>query len=133
MVCLGNHCRSPYAAAVLTRLGGQAVEVRSAGVRDKHIGRPAHPHMVTVAAARGHDLTRHRGQQVTEELIAWADLVLAMDHANLDAMRTVATPDTRARLALFADDDFPDPWGGTLDDFIVTADTIDHAAARYLR
>lgn len=52
-VCLGNYCRSPLAAAVLTQLGGTAVEVRSAGIRDKWVGQPAHPVMVEAAAERG--------------------------------------------------------------------------------
>ncbi|MFF7648922.1 low molecular weight phosphatase family protein [Streptomyces sp. NPDC007983] len=37
-VCLGNHCRSPLAALILAGLGGPAVEVRSAGTRDKWVG-----------------------------------------------------------------------------------------------
>lgn len=130
VVCLGNHCRSPYAAAVLAHLGSRRVQVISAGVRDKHVGRPAHPHMVTVAAQRGYDLSTHRGRRVTADMIAWADLVLAMDAANLDALTAIAPPGTAERVALFDDVDIPDPWGGTVDDFAVTADAIDRAATR---
>ncbi|WP_371502891.1 hypothetical protein [Kitasatospora sp. NBC_00374] len=44
------------ASAVLAKHGGQAVEVRSAGLRDWHVGKPAHPVMVEVAARCGYDL-----------------------------------------------------------------------------
>lgn len=82
-VCLGNHCRSPLAAAVLNRLGGVAVETRSAGIRGKWAGHPAHTEMVRAAADRGYDLTPHRGVPLNRELLEWAELVLAMDTALL--------------------------------------------------
>lgn len=110
-VCLGNHCRSPLAAAVLTRLGGPAVEVRSAGLADKHIGKPADPAMV--AAAAGYDLSAHRGVQVDAGLLAWADVVLAMDRRNLAALEALTAGKSAApRLAMYLGDaEVPDPYG----------------------
>ncbi|MFD9429117.1 hypothetical protein [Streptomyces sp. NPDC060054] len=40
-MCMGCHCRAPLTAAVLAQRGGTAVEVRSAGIRDWHVGRGA--------------------------------------------------------------------------------------------
>jgi protein-tyrosine phosphatase len=37
VVCLGNHCRSPLAAAVLVHRGAGAVDVRSAGLAGHHV------------------------------------------------------------------------------------------------
>ncbi|MEV4703782.1 hypothetical protein [Actinoplanes sp. NPDC049316] len=79
VVCLGNHCRSPLAAAVLARRGGSAVEVHSAGQAPQHVDRPAHPLMVAAAREIGYDLTDDRGVQLTADLLGWADLILAMD------------------------------------------------------
>ncbi len=84
-VCTGNTCRSAMAEALLrTRLAERAGEnpaVASAGtaVRD-HGGTPvgATPEAVEVLAERGIDLTGHAGTPLTGELLASADLVVAM-------------------------------------------------------
>lgn len=76
VMCLGNICRSPYAEGVLRReLPG--LEIRSAGFLDS--GRPAPREAVSVAAERGVNLSSHLSAQVTNEALAWADLVLVMD------------------------------------------------------
>jgi protein-tyrosine-phosphatase len=68
--------------------------------------------MIEAAAERRYDLAPHRGVQVSSGLLAWADLVLAMDRANLAALRDLADEDTLPKLALYLDDDeVPDPWG----------------------
>lgn len=132
-VCLGNHCRSPLAAAVLGQLGGQAVDVRSAGLRDKWAGHPAHPLMVTAVAARGYDLTPHRGAHLTPALLDWADTVLAMDGDNLTALRALATPHTEPKLSLYLGDrDVPDPWGKDENAFAAVIDLIEEGATRHL-
>src|SRR5688572_33037024 len=62
VVCYGNICRSPFAAAVLARaLGGMrgGARVESAGLIGPPPSRPAPPHAVTVAARRGVDLAPH--------------------------------------------------------------------------
>src|SRR5688572_4643077 len=68
VVCLGNHCRSPLAAAILARRGGTGVDVRSAGLAHHHIDQPAHPQMVIAAKALGYDISGHRGAQLTPQL-----------------------------------------------------------------
>ncbi|MEU6375493.1 low molecular weight protein-tyrosine-phosphatase [Streptomyces sp. NPDC046909] len=132
-VCLGNICRSPYAAIVLQYGGGPAVDACSAGLRDKWAGRPAHEEMLELAAARGFDLTGHRATQVTTELMEWADVVLAMDHKVLDELRSQADPTVFGKMALYLDDqDVPDPYGGTKDGFAHAADLIEQGAHRHL-
>ncbi|MEU6172935.1 low molecular weight protein-tyrosine-phosphatase [Streptantibioticus parmotrematis] len=132
-VCLGNHCRSPLAAAVLARRGGPAVEVRSAGIRDKWTGEPAHPAMVNAAAARGYDLSAHRGRPVNRALLEWADVVLAMDAGNLAALHRLADPRILPKLGLYLGNrDVPDPWGQEGEAFAHVAALIDDGAARHL-
>ncbi|MER6205966.1 low molecular weight protein-tyrosine-phosphatase [Streptomyces sp. NPDC001642] len=133
VVCLGNICRSPLGGAVLARRGGSAVEVRTAGLRDKHVGRPAHPMMTAAAAARGYDLTAHRGRQVDPDLIGWADTVLAMDHAVLAALRDLAAPPDLPKLCLYLDgQDVPDPYGGDSSTFTEVAALVETGAGRHL-
>jgi protein-tyrosine phosphatase len=133
VVCLGNHCRSPLAAVVLSRLGGSAVDVRSAGIRDKHAGRPAHPAMVAAAAACGYDLTGHRGVHVSAALLEWADVVLAMDSSNLAALRDLAAAYQAHKLELYLGDrDVPDPWGQGEAVFAMVTELIEQGAVRHL-
>lgn len=134
-VCLGNHCRSPLAAAVLAQQGGPTVDVQSAGVRDKWVGKPAHPAMIASAAKHGYDLTGHRGVQVSPDLMEWADLILAMDNANLTALWRAADARTAPKLALYLGDhrDVPDPWGKPDDAFTACVEIIQVGARRHLQ
>lgn len=79
VVCHGNICRSPYAAAALRRLlanvGG--LQIVSAGFVGPD--RPAPPEAVASAAARGVDLSRHRSKLLVPREVQRADLILVMD------------------------------------------------------
>ena len=67
--------------------------------------------MVAAAGHAGYDLTGHCGVQISSALLDWADLVLAMDGAVLDALRELADENTAPKLALYlGDGDVPDPW-----------------------
>jgi protein-tyrosine phosphatase len=115
VVCAGNICRSPTAAAVLLRLGSDhpsvELEVRSRGTHDWNAGRGAHPDMTRIAGARGYDLSGHSAAQVTAADLAWADDILVMDDENL---RQLAGAHPRlagdGRLRLLDPDGIPDPW-----------------------
>jgi protein-tyrosine phosphatase len=79
VLCTGNICRSPVAAALLaarTAQIGVDVRVSSAGVLES--GRPASAHSVDILSARGLDLSTHRSTTVTKELIRSADLIVTM-------------------------------------------------------
>jgi len=79
LLCTGNVCRSPMAAALLTnklRTLGAAVRVRSAGLFTQ--GYPALPDAVSAMAAYGFDLSAHRSRTVTADDLAYATLVVGM-------------------------------------------------------
>lgn len=78
VVCHGNVCRSPFAAALLRQaLGALGVRVESAGfVAPK---RSAPPEAVAAAARRGVDLSDHRSRLLTPDLARWAELIVVMD------------------------------------------------------
>lgn len=86
-VCTGNTCRSPMAAALaaaaVERRGWSHVEVRSAGT-SAGAGSPATHAAVTVAAEQGIDLSAHRSQVLTSELVEWADAIVAMSDWHAD-------------------------------------------------
>jgi protein-tyrosine phosphatase len=83
VVCYGNICRSPYAAAVTRRaLEPLGVPVDSAGIIGAGRRIPAHAH--ATALRRGADLSTHRSQLLTPALVRGASLILVMDVAQRD-------------------------------------------------
>ncbi|WRZ87721.1 low molecular weight phosphotyrosine protein phosphatase [Streptomyces sp. NBC_01007] len=111
VVCVGNHNRSPIAAAVLAHLSGDKVEIRSAGLREKHVGKGAHTNMIRAAAASGYDIEDHRAVKVNHRMLQWADTVLAMDRAVLRELHELADETSAAKLRLYLDgEDVHDPW-----------------------
>ncbi len=114
MVCVGNVCRSPMAAAVLAdRLArrGVVATVESAGIAAL-VGRPAEPIARALLAERGLDLSGHRARQLTPELVRAADLVLVMDAAQQAEVEAIL-PGARGRvhrLGRLGDFDVPDPY-----------------------
>jgi protein-tyrosine-phosphatase len=84
LVCTGNTCRSPMAAALLQRriedipeLRGR-LEVRSAGTEAAE-GAPATCEAVKTMQARRIDIRCHRARRINRSLLDWADLVLTMN------------------------------------------------------
>ncbi|MBO9130076.1 low molecular weight protein arginine phosphatase [Bacillus sp. 165] len=116
-VCTGNTCRSPMAEAALRHYGKEAFEVQSAGVFAS-AGSNASSHAIRALEERGISIN-HQSQQVTEELISWADAVLTMT-ANHKAAILYHFPDMQEKvhtLYEFVETDFKDisdPFGGSL-------------------
>ena len=84
VLCTANVCRSPMAAALLTRRLselGVAVRVRSAGMLRG--GEPPHPEVISVMARYGIDIAAHRSRVACAADLAHASLVLAMARDNL--------------------------------------------------
>lgn len=106
LVCLGNICRSPLAEAALraaAEAAGLAVEVDSAGTGGWHIGEPPDPRAQSVARAHGIDIGGYRVRQVSRSDFAHFDHIVALDHENLDVLRSLRPDDARARLSLLLD------------------------------
>ena len=81
LVCTGNTCRSPMAAGILKKMladeGIDGVSVLSAGTAALE-GMPATDLAVETSADWQIDISGHRSQPVTDELVAQADLILTM-------------------------------------------------------
>lgn len=137
-VCLGNICRSPTAEAVLRSMGGDRIEVDSAGTGGWHVGKRPHPPAIEAAGRRGYDLTPLRARQISGRDFGDFDLILAMDRQNLaDIEKLRPRGDTTPlRLMLdFAEDalcaEVPDPY--YTGDFDEALDLIEAAARGFLR
>ncbi|WP_063781236.1 arsenate reductase/protein-tyrosine-phosphatase family protein [Streptomyces maremycinicus] len=133
IVCLGNYCRSPFAALALAHRGGTELEVRSAGLIGKWEGEPAHMAMVKAAGRLGLDLTTHRARQITLEMMAWADTIVAMDTHVRDVLIDVCGESNQSKLALYLRDrDVPDPMGQAQEAFNECAVLISAGTALHI-
>ncbi|HKV69736.1 MAG TPA: hypothetical protein VJN62_00700 [Gemmatimonadales bacterium] len=106
VVCYGNICRSPYAAAALRRLlppTATGTRIESAGFVGAH--RPAPANAIEVAAARGIDLRRHISRMVTPGVVSGSDLVIVMEPGQADMLGPLGR--TRRPVLILAD---LDPW-----------------------
>ncbi len=129
-VCAGNICRSPFAAqALAARLAGHGVSVRSSGTLPRP-GRPTPEEGLIAARDLGIDLTDHRSAYFNEDRAAAADLVLAFDERNVQAL-TRRFPHLAGRIVLLGDFDqsgrIADPWGGPVVVFAACYDRISRA------
>lgn len=124
LVCTGNTCRSPMAAAVTRhmlaerlgcrsdQLADRGVVVNSAGTMAGRGGR-ATREAVEVGRRRELDLSSHRSTRLSVELINGADYIFAMTQAHVNAV-TDLVPSARARVGtLIPGEDIDDPIGGT--------------------
>jgi protein-tyrosine-phosphatase len=121
-ICTGNTCRSPLAEALARReaieRGLADVEVASAGT-SAWDGAPASDGALLVALERGLDLSTHRAQQLTRELVQSHDVVLAMGPHHLERAEALGGEGRTHLLTAFAGGTsaraINDPFGGDLD------------------
>jgi protein-tyrosine phosphatase len=138
MVCLGNICRSPMAAAVLHNkamdLAKPKVIVTSSGTSNYHIGEGAHKSSVRTWEAAGYKYN-HSAKQFSKRSFTEQDLILCMDLSNRALVLTAAASDEeRAKVFLLRQFDLelsaidptsrhaerlvvPDPWGSEMGAF----------------
>lgn len=139
MVCMGNLCRSPMAEAVLRSKLAQAglapaVAVDSAGTHGFHKGSLPDPRAVAQAASRGYSLKGQKSRPLVADDFSRFDLVLAMDHDNLDTLRERCPAAEHVRLQLLLSfaptasvDEVPDPYYGSVAGFDRALDLIEPA------
>lgn len=104
-VCLGNICRSPTAEGVMRHQVREAklderIELDSAGTGNWHIGSAPDERAQRAAAQRGYDLSALRGRQIAAADFERFDLLIAMDDANLAALRKICPLAQRDKLRL---------------------------------
>lgn len=110
LVCYGNICRSPYAAAYLRRrlaeAGIKGVDVDSAGLIGP--GRPANRQGAAIALERGLDLSGHQSRLFLASESGRADLVLVMTRRQREQLiEQFGVP--VERIELLGDFDVEDP------------------------
>jgi len=98
IVCVGNICRSPMAEALLRQRVAGRLNVCSAGINACN---GAHMDPDAKAVLKQHQVRSgdHRACQVTADLLHWADLVLLMEHTQLQRVIRLA-PEVRGKVFL---------------------------------
>ena len=96
MVCMGNICRSPMAAAVLSQRTAEwtspKIVVASAGTGAWHVGQGPHPTSQKVWENAGYGYTHSARQFQSSDFFA-SDLILVMDSSNFSNVIKLATND----------------------------------------
>lgn len=95
------------------------VEVSSAGTGDWHIGERADRRTLAVLQRHGYDGSAHRARQFSADSFAGCDLVVAMDQANVSALRQMVRSEDESKVRLLREfdpeasgTDVPDPYYG---------------------
>src|ERR1035437_9236851 len=134
LVCSGNTCRSPLAAAILIDKLAAAPDlgptvVQSAGIAAWD-GTPVSEGSYLVALERGLDLSGHRARMLTADQVRDADLILTMGDAHARRVAELGGEQKVYLLAEYAgqpreDRDIPDPMGGDVAGYRETATLLD--------
>lgn len=149
-VCLGNICRSPTAEIVLRHYCDEHqlnVIVDSAGTSNYHPGKAPDQRSQNHAKKRGYDLSTLRARQLKTQDFLDFDLILAMDHQNLEDIQAVmyqagfeyGETCLRAKVALMSEHDpeyskqaLPDPYYGGLDGFERVLDQCESSSRAWI-
>jgi len=132
-VCTGNICRSPMAEYLFRHRAGDELDwdAASAGVIAGY-GGTASLHAVTVLDELGVDLTSHRSQPVTQELVCEASLIVVMTGGHSAQMDAMFGDFVRDKVFLIREfhpryrgGDVADPIGLSADTYRKTRDEID--------
>ena len=126
-VCTGNTCRSPMAEAILKQklkwAGIRGVAVSSAGIQADE-GDKMSPNAFLALKQLGIVNYAFRSRRLTEKMMARSDLVIVMTERQRDLL--CDWPNVRTAAEIAGGGDIPDPFGGTLENYI----DISHALER---
>lgn len=133
LVCTGNVCRSPMAYGLLrdrlAKMGlDRRVVVETAGTFALD-NQPPTRLAQEVLASRGIDISHHRARTATPDILGQADLIIVMSEQQRQTIFHRA-PHVLSRVYLLSElagehKDIPDPYGGSREEYEMTAAMIE--------
>lgn len=131
LLCHGNICRSPFAAALLEKkAAGLGLRVRSAGTIPL-AGRSSPQEAAEAARAFGVELGAHRSAWLSADEAEAADAVILFDDVNVEELKRLGVQAKVLRLGdLIGHAAIPDPYGRGLQAFVGCYRDIDRALSR---
>lgn len=143
VVCTGNVCRSPMAERLLNHALKaepdplRSIRVQSAGIAAAS-GDPASGNSLKAMNAVKIDLSDHRSRHFSGWMAESSDLILTMTSSHIDAIR-MQYPDLEVPIFRFREwvdsgsPEVPDPFGGPLDLYVETRDSLAEAIPSILK
>jgi len=140
-VCTGNTCRSPMAEGIFRKylaeklkcdvdqLNKIGYKICSAGIMDV-AGVPASAEAIAACAAKRIDLTAHRSQGLSKELIEESDLIFAMERMHQQKIIALSHEAANKCFLLAGDKGIADPIGHPQEFFDSCADMIKAAVKK---
>ena len=116
-VCTGNTCRSPMAEGMARHLLAHGLlgtdknwQIQSAGAWAT-LGAPPTPEAVQAMRRYEVDISTHRSQPLTADLIDWASVIFVMSEAHREHVLAINPGASGKIRALSPESDIPDPVG----------------------
>ena len=142
-VCLGNICRSPTAHGVFQKMIddrhlSHLFYIDSAGTAAWHIGKTPDSRSQAAALNRQYDLSSLHARKVEMEDFEKFDYIFAMDHENLNNLKSICPIAYQSKLALFlsfsdlGEDEVPDPYYGGSGGFEHVLNLVESASLGFL-
>lgn len=135
-ICVGNICRSPTAEFLMRHAGvGSRLRVSSAGL-GALVGQGMDPLALALLHEHGLDGNSHRARQVDADMLAGADLILAMERRHLNALIRQA-PEVSGKAFLLGkwqdEREIPDPYRQSYAAFQQSYGLIDEGVRSWCR
>ena len=148
-VCTGNICRSPLAEAMATQMAprftsldgrpmSELFRFESAGTASWHVGDDMDPRAFAALLAAGFTAHEHAAQHAGDELLARADVLVALDRKHRQILGGRASEGSRLIMLRPFDPlaggqvDVADPYYGDDQDFAACAEIIERSVAGLL-
>ncbi|HEY1922895.1 MAG TPA: Sua5/YciO/YrdC/YwlC family protein [Tepidisphaeraceae bacterium] len=134
-ICSGNTCRSPMAEAIAKKYLADRMSVSPDELEDRGVsvisagsfampGAPAAPPAVEALRGMGIDLTKHRSQTLSVELIQQADFIFAMTQNHARSVTSLVPGSADKVSPLDPERDIEDPIGSDLPVYNQVADLL---------
>lgn len=131
-VCTGNTCRSPMAMGIFNALANSMNLPHHAVSRGiAAFPTPATENAVAAAKIYGADLSGHIACQIDEETMKNAGRVYGLTRRHVEVLVS-AFPQYKHKIFPISDEDIPDPYGGSFEQYEETAYRIKDAVSEII-